>query len=85
VERNDFTEFVRRELNAWKPAGADGPVVFPEDVKNLQFDSFVNWSIDGENLIIYFDKYEIGPGVLGAVAFLIPLNKIKDFLEPIYL
>jgi hypothetical protein len=55
--------------------------VFPEDVAALTFDSFTNWSMDDKNLIIYFDQYEIGPSVLGEVAFPLPLEKIKSFLN----
>jgi hypothetical protein len=50
-------------------------------VDNLKFESFSNWSMDEENLTLYFSQYEIGPGVLGPVAFPIPLTKIKDFLK----
>lgn len=76
-----FTEFVKKELNTWQPAGSDGSVVFPDDVKNLKFSSFENWSLDDKNLIIYFDKYAIGPGALGAVAFPLSLDKVKSFMS----
>jgi hypothetical protein len=79
-KQSDFTQFVKKELNDWKP-GTDAPVVFPDEVKALKFDSFSNWSLDDKNLIIYFDKYQIGPGYLGAVAFPIQLSNIKDFLK----
>ena len=76
-----FTTLVKKELNTWKPNGSEGPVVFPEEVKNLTFGSFSNWSLDSKNLIIYFSKYEVGPGVLGPVAFPISLSKLKGFLN----
>lgn len=76
-----FVSFVKKVLNAWRPEGSSAPVVFPDEVKNLTFNSFTNWSLDDKNLIIYFDKYQIGPGVLGPVAFPIALSKIKDFLQ----
>ncbi len=76
-----FTEFVKKELNAWAPSGSTAPVVFPEEVANLKFESFQNWSLDEENLILYFSQYEIGPGVLGPVAFPMSLSSIKDFLK----
>ncbi len=75
--QSKFTELVKKELNAWKPDGS--PVVFPEAVASLTFDSFKNWTLDKENLTIYFDQYEIGPGVLGAVAFPISLKKLPGF------
>lgn len=74
-----FTELVKKELNAWKPDGT--VVVFPEAVADLTFNSFKSWTIDDKNINIYFDQYEIGPGVLGAVMFPISLEKIKDFLN----
>jgi hypothetical protein len=76
-----FTEFVKQALKAWAPAGSTAPVVFPEDVDNLKFESFTNWSLDEENLTLYFSQYDIGPGVLGPVAFPLPLTKLKDFLK----
>lgn len=79
-----FTNFVKKELNAWRPEGATASVVFPDEVKNLTFNSFMNWSLDDKNLNLYFDKYQIGPGVLGAVAFPISFPKIKEYLEPAY-
>ncbi len=80
-EQNAFTEFLKNKLNTWAPEGSTAPVVFPEDVNALTFASFTNWSLDNTNLVIYFDKYAIGPGVLGAVAFPIPLKEIKNFLK----
>ena len=79
-----FTNFVKKELNAWQPAGSTAPVVFPEDVGSLKFDSFTDWSLDEKNLTLYFSQYEIGPGVLGEVAFPLPLSKVKDFLNPAF-
>ncbi len=75
-----FTALVKKELNEWRPEGSTEIAVFPEDVNTLTFSSFRNWSYNDRNLILYFDKYEIGPGVLGAVAFPLPLSKIQGFL-----
>jgi hypothetical protein len=80
-KQNAFTEFVKTELNSWIPAGNDTSPVFPDEVKSLTFNSFANWSMDNVNLTIYFDQYAIGPGVLGATAFPLPLPKITDFLN----
>ncbi|MDE2399988.1 MAG: DUF3298 domain-containing protein [Patescibacteria group bacterium] len=76
-----FTTYVKKALNDWRPEGSDGSPVFPEDVQALTFNSFANWSLDNTNLIIYFSQYDIGPGVLGPVAFPLPIEKIKDFLQ----
>ncbi|KKR62515.1 MAG: hypothetical protein UU01_C0006G0016 [Parcubacteria group bacterium GW2011_GWA2_40_37] len=85
-QQKSFTEFVKKELNAWRyPDGGDESVVFPETVKDLTFSSFSNWSLEenenDKNLIIYFDQATIGPGVLGPVAWVLPQDKIKDFLQ----
>ena len=78
-KQSAFVEFIKKELNSWIPEGSDAPVVFADNVNSLTFDSFVNWSLDSENLIIYFDQYSIGPGVLGVTAFPLPLTKISNF------
>ena len=67
---------VKNELLAWSPNDS-GPVVFEEEVADLQFESLTNWSLDNTNLILYFSQYEIGPGALGAFRFPIPLEKIQ--------
>jgi hypothetical protein len=84
-EQSVFTEFVKKELYAWRPLGSDGSPVFSDEVKNLEFSSFENWSLNDNNLIIYFDKYSIGPGALGAVEFPLPLNKISNFIDSNFL
>ncbi len=83
-QEDAFAEHVRKQLTAWRPEESTGPVVFEEEVANLTFSSFTNWAIDGSNLVLYFDKYEIGPGVLGAVAFPLPLSSLKTFLSAGY-
>jgi Protein of unknown function (DUF3298) len=83
-EQAAFTELVKQKLLAWIPDGSTSPMTFPEDVNALSFDSFSNWSMDGENLNIYFDKYDIGPGVLGAVTFPIPLSDLSNMLAAPY-
>jgi hypothetical protein len=81
-KRSAFVGLIKKELIAWRPEESEEPVVFEDEVKNLTFDSFVDWSLDDQNLVLYFDKYEVGPGVLGAVAFPISRGKIKSFLNP---
>jgi hypothetical protein len=75
-----FTAYVKDQLSKWVPDGSDGPVVFADQVQALTFDSFTNWSFDKTNLIIYFDKYAVGPGSLGSIAFPLPLSKVKGYL-----
>lgn len=76
----EFLSFLKKSLLAWRPEGATEQVVFPDEVNSLTFSSLENWSFGKNNLIIYFDKYAIGPGVLGSVAFPLPYSKIGDFL-----
>jgi hypothetical protein len=78
-KQNNFIMFLKKRLNDWRPGGGDGPVVFAEDVQNLKFNSITNWAMDDQNLIIYFSQYEIGPGVLGAIAFPISLSEVEGF------
>ena len=79
-EQNAFTEFVKKQLDNWQQDGNPSPV-FPDMVQALNFDSFSNWSLDDNNLTIYFDQDSIGPGVLGAIGFPLPLSQIKNFLQ----
>ncbi len=80
-KQSALTDLVKKSLIAWRPEGSTSSVVFEDEVKSLTFSSFTNWSMDDKNLILYFDKYEIGPGVLGPVAFPLEFSKIKSFLE----
>ncbi len=77
----DFTRLVKDSLLKWRPGGADSMTVFEDAVADLTFQSFDDWSLDDKNLILYFDKYEIGPGALGAVEFPLPVSVIKAFLK----
>lgn len=76
-----FTEQVKKELNDWRPEGSTTSPLFPEVVNALSLKDFSDWSLDDENLIIYFGQYAIGPGVIGQVAFPIPLSKIQNLLN----
>lgn len=84
-KKDAFTKYVIQKLLAYRPEDSTAPVVFEEEVKALKFDSFQNFSFDGNNLILYFDKYEVGPGVLGAFPFPLPLSKVKEYMRPEYL
>ncbi len=75
-----FVVKVKKELEAYRPDGIREQVLFPEDVAKLTIDSFSNFSIAEKNMTIYFDKYEIGPGAIGAVAFPIELTKLQSYL-----
>lgn len=79
-KQSEFLSFLKKSLLAWRPEGMTEQVVFPDEVNNLTFSSLENWSFGKNNLIIYFDKYAIGPGALGSIAFPLPYSKIGDFL-----
>ncbi len=84
LQQNKQTEFMtllKKQLKSWVPEGTDAPIVFAEEVDGLTFKDLVNWSMDDKNITIYFDKYAIGPGVLGPVAFPIPLSQLQTFLK----
>lgn len=82
TEKKDaFVEFIKKELYGWKSNDMDSSMFFTDAVEELNFEFFTNWSLDDENFIVYFSQYDIGPGVLGQIAFPIPLEKVKSFLN----
>jgi hypothetical protein len=84
-----FVKKVEDELLAWKPEGMEETPVFKEEVDKLILKSMDDWAIEdtknSKNFIIYFDKYEIGPGALGPVAFPISIEKVTKFLNKEFL
>jgi len=76
-KQDEFTSLVKNKLNKWIPEGSETPVVFPDSVADLTFESFSNWAIDNHDLVIYFDQYAIGPGALGATEFKIAPEDTK--------
>jgi len=73
-QQEAFVAYVKNEILTRQEA------VFVDDVNKLTFDSFKNFSFDQNALTLYFDKYEIGPGALGAVAFPLELSTIGQYL-----
>jgi hypothetical protein len=80
-KQNDFVNLVKVDLLKWQPDGTEAPVVFADQVKDLTIDSFANYSLDDENMTIYFDKYVIGPGALGAVPFNLSRSEVSNFIN----
>lgn len=80
-KQESFIAIVKKELNDWSEYGDGSGMVFGESLDEYTINDFEDWSIDASNLTLYFDKFEIGAGALGSVAFPIPLNKISDILE----
>ncbi len=81
IKQTEFTTLLKKKLLAWRPQGSTATIVFPDAVNVLKFQDIQNWSMDEKNLTIYFAEHEIGPGVLGAVPFAVPLSELKDFLS----
>lgn len=82
-KQDEFTLLVKEKLNKWIPEDSEVPVVFPESVADLKFESFSNWAIDNHEFVIYFDQYAIGPGALGATEFRIAPEDTKGLLNSI--
>lgn len=56
--------------------------IFPEHLDEALHDQKeIKWSINKENLTIYFDKYEVGAGAAGAFHIQIPIDKIAAYLD----
>ena len=75
-----FTQLVRTHLGTWAKEH-EGATLFPEDVAALTFDSFGSWSLSNDDLTIYFDKYAVGPGALGAITLSIPRTDLAGVLR----
>ncbi|MES2930729.1 MAG: DUF3298 domain-containing protein [Patescibacteria group bacterium] len=84
-KESSFVSFVKGKLLAWRPEGMEEQPVFPEDVNAITLDLLDNWSLDGESLTIYFSKYAIGPGALGAVDFPISRAELAPYVKSAYL
>ena len=80
-QQEAFTAFVKKKLIDFRPMGATEPVVFNEEVAKLKMDAFANFALDNQNLILFFQKYEVGPGALGAISLPIPLEELKNYLK----
>jgi len=80
-QEQNFVNLVKNKLLTWSPEGGREPVVFEESVNSLVFSNFTNWSLDDKNFNIYFAKYDVGPGALGAVVLPIPRAEMKSILN----
>lgn len=54
-----------------------------EEFSAVDFEHNYYWNKDG-NLVIAFDKYEVGPGAMGTPEFIIKKDVIKDILKSEY-
>lgn len=80
-KQNNFTLLVKKKLSKWIPEGSETSPLFADNISSLKFNSFSNWTINGGNLIIYFDQYAVGPGALGALEFPLPLKDVESLLN----
>ncbi len=72
-----FVALVKKELLALQSGG-----VFEEEISKLTIQSLDDWSTDQNGaLTLYFDKYEVGAGALGAVAVPISAAKIASYVQ----
>ena len=60
-----------------------GDSIIGEDFVSVNSDRNYYWNNDGD-LVIVFDKYEVGPGSMGAPEFTIGKNLLKSILKPEY-
>ena len=77
----NFVEFVKNRLFNYRPAGSNDVVIFEDSVNALTIDSFSNWSMDNQYLVLYFDKYTVAPGALGSIVFPIPLSDVQSMMK----
>jgi hypothetical protein len=45
-------------------------------------DNFSAWVIDGNSLVLLFQRYQVGPGVLGSIELSLPLASLSEHLRP---
>jgi len=81
TSRDAFVAFVKKKLLDESASGATTLTLFPQDVQALTLNSFDDFAFDEKNVYIYFDKYQIGPGALGAIAYPLSLETVSTYLS----
>ena len=76
----ELLSFVKKSLNKWTNDGSS-PVVFDDVVADLSFGMLQDWSMDDKNIYVYFDKYEVAPGVAGDITLPLPLTTVGTWLN----
>ncbi|MBL8146736.1 MAG: DUF3298 domain-containing protein [Anaerolineae bacterium] len=56
---------------------AEGTAPVPEN--------YQNWALTADSLNLYFNEYQVAPGVAGAPSISIPLTELADVLQPQFL
>ncbi|MDB5265073.1 MAG: hypothetical protein JWN64_644 [Parcubacteria group bacterium] len=65
-------------------AVSEVPMDMIEDGTKPVVESFQTFYVEGDNLVIVFSPYAVGPYVLGTVEFPVPLSQLSDILKPGY-
>lgn len=56
--------------------------IFPEVLESFPgIEEKQNFYIDGDQLVIYFTPYQIGPYAAGVISFPIPFSQLEDVLD----
>lgn len=76
-KQQEFVAFVKNKiLTEWKDRG-----IFPEAVQMVTMELLSNWSMDENGaLTIYFDKYAVGAGAMGATKLVIPAVDLQKYM-----
>lgn len=77
--KDAFTALVKKAILDWRVEGQEGPLAFAEDVEALTFDSFDKFALTDDALIVYFNKYDVTPGYVGAPSFALPLSEVGQY------
>ncbi len=80
-KREALVAKVKKELLRYNPGESEPPVVFADIVAELKFEDLRNWSLEADNLTVYFDKHEVGPGAIGAVPLRMPIAEVAAYLQ----
>lgn len=66
-KRGAFVELVQERLRNYHGGDGQSIELFDDAVTGISFEQLTRFAIDGNDLHIYFDKYEVGAGASGAV------------------
>lgn len=56
-------------------------VVWPDGLA-VEESNFENLALSAEGVVLLFDRYQVGPGVLGAPRVTVPWSEIGEFVDP---
>lgn len=73
-----FMSLVKQRLREYELPEGEKVDLFPESINELTFAHLKNFALENDDLNIYFDKYEVGPGVVGPIV--LTISNIKETL-----